>query len=344
MALSEDNPSDGESVKSGFSVESLKTFYKCCAKKVCKARICINCDSVYHSSCAKRRNLKIINNTQVRCCDSMAANREATLELKVEYLNKIVSELKDKNSVLMENNSLLKQNNQLLLNQLKQLESNTTTYKPNVNIVQKSYADAAMVNKNEDKSYQQSVPATSAAVDSAPPELVSDRSEEKKTTGRVPVPGVPNQKVQNINNHNNQFSNLSNLNNNDRITNGNRTNRKKIKNSNRKIGSYEDGGDFIASKLPNKTKKIWLFISKVKNTIDPETVHTYILKHIPSASDTSVSVKLCNVKIPNPNHKSFMIGVDPEHKETVYKEDFWPNGVCFERFNFGRGRNFLAEG
>jgi len=72
-----------------------------------------------------------------------------------------------------------------------------------------------MVNKNDDRFYHQLVPATSGTVDSAPPELVSDRSEGRLTTVRVPV---PNQKVQNINNNNNHFSNLSNLKNNDRIT------------------------------------------------------------------------------------------------------------------------------
>lgn len=38
-----------------------------------------------------------------------------------------------------------------------------------------------------------------------------------------------------------------------------------------------------------------------------------------------------------------MVGVPPEFKEAIYAEQFWPAGVAYERFNFGRGKNFLDQ-
>lgn len=110
--------------------------------------------------------------------------------------------------------------------------------------------------------------------------------------------------------------------------------------SERKVGTKKGVSDLESSRPNEKDKKIWLFLSKVKNTVTEEVVKKYVVKNSQSAA-AMVEVKLCPSKKPNNTQKSFMLGVTPDLKEVVYGEDFWPAGVQYERFNFSLGRNFL---
>lgn len=86
-------------------------------------------------------------------------------------------------------------------------------------------------------------------------------------------------------------------------------------------------------------KKIWLYISKIKDNITAETIQEYITNK--TKTDKEVKVKKLDTKTSRKNNKAFMIGVDFSLKEKVYKEDFWPAGITFTRFNFAFGRRFL---
>ncbi|XP_045470540.1 uncharacterized protein LOC123677854 [Harmonia axyridis] len=92
MASSEDDHSDGESIKSDKSTVLLDNNYKCCTKKVCAIQICINCEGIYHGSCVKKKNIKVISGRYIECCDKILEkrkklNKEEVLELKIEYLS-----------------------------------------------------------------------------------------------------------------------------------------------------------------------------------------------------------------------------------------------------------------
>ena len=65
-----------------------------------------------------------------------------------------------------------------------------------------------------------------------------------------------------------------------------------------------------------------------------------------SAKIKDVEVKLCQAKNSKPQlneQKCFMVGIDMDHKDTVYGETFWPSGIIFQRFNFFPGKNVLDQ-
>lgn len=89
-----------------------------------------------------------------------------------------------------------------------------------------------------------------------------------------------------------------------------------------------------------KDKKIWLFISKVRDTVSAENVTTYIKKKT-NLEEEKISVKKLDTWHKVEDNKCFLIGIDPAYKESVYSASFWPKGVAYERFNFFKGQRFL---
>lgn len=113
--------------------------------------------------------------------------------------------------------------------------------------------------------------------------------------------------------------------------------------ANRKVGTKIPDGDLEASKPQNAPKRIWLFVSGIKLSITEKNVMDYIRKNANNVHEDEIEVKLCEVKNSNKSHQSFMVGVNPNLKELVYAENFWPAGISFQRFNFSLGRNFLGK-
>lgn len=89
-----------------------------------------------------------------------------------------------------------------------------------------------------------------------------------------------------------------------------------------------------------KEKKLWLFISRVKDAVSLENVMAYIKKKT-NLEEEKISVKRLNTWYKVENNKCFLIGVDPSVKDSVYSASFWPKGVAYERFNFVKGQRFL---
>lgn len=89
-----------------------------------------------------------------------------------------------------------------------------------------------------------------------------------------------------------------------------------------------------------KDRKIWLFISKVKDTITTENVLSYI-KRKTNSEEQKISVKELNTWFKMKDNKCFMVGVDPDFKNSVYNASFWPKGVAYRRFDFFKGQHFL---
>lgn len=96
--------------------------------------------------------------------------------------------------------------------------------------------------------------------------------------------------------------------------------------------------DFKAAS-EGRGRKIWLFLSKIKSGITEGVARDHIAINT-KTNPEEVEVELCRPKAER-NGFSFMVGGNPEIKELVYSEDFWPNGITFQRFNFAMGRNFL---
>lgn len=85
-------------------------------------------------------------------------------------------------------------------------------------------------------------------------------------------------------------------------------------------------------------KKIWLYVSKVKEHVTEDKIKKYISNKT-NCSEEDISIK--NLDIGQQQYKSFMVGLNTTLKDQVYDENFWPAGVCFARFNFSLGKRFL---
>lgn len=73
--------------------------YKCCAKKQCKAVVCVNCLSIFHVSCAKAsNNLKIMGSNKIICCGE---SNQISKSIQEE-----IQTLKNENTKLREKNTL----------------------------------------------------------------------------------------------------------------------------------------------------------------------------------------------------------------------------------------------
>lgn len=89
-------------------------------------------------------------------------------------------------------------------------------------------------------------------------------------------------------------------------------------------------------------KKLWLFISRAKASVDETIVKNYIAKKgVQKLED--ISVKLLQTRTKLENNNCFMVGVPLDMKESIYKHEFWPQGVQFQRFNFKVGQHFLTK-
>lgn len=121
--------------------------------------------------------------------------------------------------------------------------------------------------------------------------------------------------------------------------------RRRPRRKNHLVGTAETGTQKTTTGFVSKNnkdpseKKIWLFISKAKNTCTAEDVANYISNQ--SSTDRNlIEVKSLQSKTKTGNN-CFLIGVPTQLKETVYESSFWPKGIRFERFDFRLGRHFL---
>lgn len=119
-----------------------------------------------------------------------------------------------------------------------------------------------------------------------------------------------------------------------------RRNRKQQRKVN--VGSRTDieESNFKSFKPNKESKKIWLFISRVNESVHVQDIREYISGRGNSEID-QISVMNLNTRSNQAGFKSYMVGVPLTMKEEVYKNDFWPVGVSFARFNFMRGQHFL---
>lgn len=102
-------------------------------------------------------------------------------------------------------------------------------------------------------------------------------------------------------------------------------------------------GEFkAANQKSEEDKKIWLFISRAKQEVTEDTVRNYIANK--SKTDiTHVDVKLLKTRTKKADNNCFLIGVKQILKDEVYREDFWPKGIHYQRFNFRIGQHFLEK-
>uniref|UniRef100_A0A6P7GA18 Uncharacterized protein LOC114335280 n=1 Tax=Diabrotica virgifera virgifera TaxID=50390 RepID=A0A6P7GA18_DIAVI len=114
--------------------------------------------------------------------------------------------------------------------------------------------------------------------------------------------------------------------------------RKTRKTRNHNIDSGD--GDENFQGIGKTEKKIWLFLSRVPDTVTEYNIKAYITKQ---SGEQNTYVKKLPTYFVRSNNQAFMIGVDPSLQEKLYEKNFWPKNVYFSRFNFRQGQRFLEH-
>lgn len=107
--------------------------------------------------------------------------------------------------------------------------------------------------------------------------------------------------------------------------------KKKIAIGENKISDEEKSKGFAGREV--NEKKIWLFVSRVKDHVTEPIIKRYLAKKTNFTEEEFV-VKEIETYKKIENNKCFQIGVNPSLKDQVYNKTFWPEGVAHSRFNF----------
>lgn len=311
-----------------------KANFECHKTRKVDVFVCIKCGKAFHHSCASRdwkNKVKIVDQTRVICSEHqseyLAGNEDAAKQ--IQFQKRIISELEEKNRILQENCDLWRKLAQELENRWKmgaQENINQVNKQPEQQKMLKEKKSKQNLEKSGDTPVEESI-GKQDAIEVANANKGKEELNSKDMTEDGFTTVITKKQRQNRRD--------------EKQVAGNKKPYPKIK-KDIKYGACENSGDFQAARKDSQNNKIWLFISKVKNTVTEDTVRNYIMKQTKSSLE-DIHVKLCI-----PKHeiakRRFMIGVNPEYKDLVYSTEFWPRGVAFERFNFGLGRNFLDGG
>lgn len=107
------------------------------------------------------------------------------------------------------------------------------------------------------------------------------------------------------------------------------------------VGSSIDTDAYFEGSADPKTKKVWVFLKKVKDEASPDKIQRYLTTVLNTKLE-DVYVKKVDTYYKTVDNNCFLVGVDPEHKQKIYNDDsLWPKGVIYQRFNFVKGQKFL---
>uniref|UniRef100_A0A6P7HEC8 Uncharacterized protein LOC114347637 n=1 Tax=Diabrotica virgifera virgifera TaxID=50390 RepID=A0A6P7HEC8_DIAVI len=106
----------------------------------------------------------------------------------------------------------------------------------------------------------------------------------------------------------------------------------------KKIMGTGIGDKDFHGKSEKPDKKLWLFISKVPDSVNADHIKSFI---ITKTNCEDIQVKLLPTDQKRRDNQCFMIGVLPDLREEIYNPAFWPKKIGIERFNFRLGRRFL---
>ena len=245
------------------------------------------------------------------------------LDMEMQYLRTLLNEMADKNMILRENNNLL-------IERMRRLEAEKTINK-NVN--------------NSEKSKEVDLEVPSRALTS----LTSSQSDSNMwpfIALHDQANGNSGKKEEEELSHGPESENFEFQRHQKRKQNRNynqQNGHEKYKKKHTKVfvGTKQDKGELQLSSK-SKDSKIWIFLSKVNDSVTEEVVKRYVSANA-NTSDDDITVKQCNPKEQRSKKKRFMVGVNQQLKDKIYDVNFWPVGIVFERFNFAKGKNFLKE-
>lgn len=347
MTSSDYELSESENEKSEKKATEVGNYYKCCVKKLCKTQICIKCDSMYHSSCAKRKNFEIINRAHVMCCEKgkvvgkqnhKESQSDQISEVKIEYLEKIITELKEKNDLLKENNQILKENNRLLVERIGSLEKNQ-----NKAI---KYSEATKKKRADDK---QTAVSSRDIERQTPKDNYSHYSEEKNQIGQPnlqpSINKIQKQKTDSIFEGPKEVlyqKPLGELKESDETSdpgdnnNYNYTTVRSRRYRKRRLGTGNASKEELEGGFAGPERKVWLNIYRVNSHVTADMVEKHIRKQPGFLEEI---IKVSELQTKTHQLKSFVVTAPLQRKDEMYESSFWPPNVGIRRFKFDTFKN-----
>lgn len=318
------------------SKEKINGICKHCQKKVVNKVECTKCEKVFHPSCLKQANESKKGN-----CKHVAGHQDNenqsdlvfTEEIFLKEENKLLrSIIQDKDTIINDKEiviSLMNDKIALLEQKLAEYNHNNNLSIPlkktketgqNQNLLKK---DTLKQTKKKENSINESLIINLGVENSkvqgdsilkVGPEITQPQSEQKTNENLMLAETDYDENQQDF-----------------QVV----TRRKRRHN----MGNGEGNKDFHG-KNENNNKKIWMFVSRVPDSVTEENIEKYIKEHTKSDNVCIKKLKTQNVRKDN---QSFMIGVEPHLKELVYEPNFWPKRILYNRFNFKLGQHFLKE-
>lgn len=310
---------------------------KCCGKTN-SFMCCINCNTIYHKSCAERNvsNNKFtkIDKNKVICCNLSNGCKH---NLQIEHLKEEIIQLKELiKSLIVKINE---QNSDIKTKETYKLSNNRSESACEVenHMVSKTKESLEKVHTNQKEIYENKKIQAKAMVSSAN----TLETEKKSKNPNIITLNEQNKRILeyetrkklneiiNMEPRENEQSSWSEV-----VKKKNKIQRKKDV----VVGTLRVEDDKFKA-IP-KTKKIWIHAGR----FHPNLTSEELLKYLKEKYNTQdiICEKIKN-KYENPKLSSFKIGVDITLKEQMYDKCAWPEGVEISRFNFFRAQRNEVE-
>lgn len=318
---------------------------KQCQKKVVKKVTCNNCNDVFHPACLKQAR----DQKKAGCKhEAKDTNQKDTILTEEDFLreeNKLLRQiLQDKDIIINDKEAIITLQNEkiaILEDRLKKISlENVSPYTyPSINKYDNVQQTKDIIS---DKLDGKETGNKNDIIDSS---SITNEIKEVATRSTTNIQGKPKISPKEVNAEiiqiqtKQKFKEVINL----TKDNGFEKPKNNSTVSKRRTGRYMKGNGTADKEFYGREqtdKKIWLFLSRVPDTIRAENIAKYIEVRTKS---NNLCVKKLTTKSIRPDNQSFMIGVETEFKEQVYRPSFWPMKIIFSRFDFNLGRHLLND-
>ncbi|KAK9882552.1 hypothetical protein WA026_021900 [Henosepilachna vigintioctopunctata] len=303
---------------------------------------CVNCESLYHASCALRVKTLIMVNEQensVKCCSSENTNvsvvdmkdlPEESLRIEIAYLKMLLIEKDARINELIKINQLLEENKALVSGENEKFKNSKFTKVDNKNVAQMvAEKKQPPVSDNSYKNivvqkHDLPVRLTRAKNDEAlmnkqlnlMNEIINVNHDQ--TDVNADKPPTTNNIQDGFTEVKHRRQNKSNL---------HRTSMSGVKNIETQGCATVSETDVFRA----KPSKMWLYVGKAMNSVTESIVKEYIINKCNITDSDEVEVyRLSSLG----KSLAFQVGIDVSRYDEVNCADFWPKGIIIRRFHF----------
>lgn len=320
---------------------------KCCKKKVVNGLKCNECGIHFHINCAKKVNVKFLDDNTIKCCDESERVKEESecindddivfmdalndisdennkIDIRiVKYIlqqkDSIISELRERIQIMTQHTELLSKcvqsenlkNVKIMESSLKQIESNGE------NSELSNKLNVECVRTGNQMTY----------------------TSKEATTNVTNVPGMEKHKVNISNNNNND--NSHNSGNNVKLTNAIVSNNQQwtevVKRKPKRvtvIGNKEGRNDY---KLQGVPKIISLHVYRLAPDTKSESVVDFLKQYFPEIKCEKLTARHPDL------YSSFKIDIYEEHESVAMDPSLWPRNTCIRRFLYLRPKQIQNQ-